>query len=310
MKHRYNWESVNGDFSGNGKVLSEHPNALQRKDDPNSTAKHTAIDQQIIPTRLNNLQLKPCARSGRVISEDKAAVANGTRSVSSASSPPDSESTESAQQGALLPPDFSPTKHDIIVTLPPSLRSRPGIPTNDSLTSVDFELMLHRLLLRYIKATPVHRGEIIDKIISTVSKRGGFFIRWEDSMHCWVTACRKTARDFTARELKVAARDVLAATLRSKRRREEDTSIGAFHEAACGGSPCSSFSRQQKRTRYSETPSEEDETYVAANGSHVLQAKFKRPKSQSVPQLSPNSAAGALSPLEVLSHVAASHLQQ
>jgi len=101
----------------------------------------------------------------------------------------------------LLPSDYIPSDKDVVIEL------QDEETFSESITSLRFEVMIHASLLKYIRASRQERFVMVDRIVSAVSAEQGRFVRYCNGK--WIKVDRDTARDFTANEMKFAARDVL-----------------------------------------------------------------------------------------------------
>jgi len=200
----------------------------------------------------------------------------------------------------IFPQGFFPGVKDIVIGSSPS-ESRPGSPFTPSIPSVEFEVLLHRSVLPYLKSTPAQRGQIVDKIIQIIAERGGRFVQRESIHWDWIEVSWKAAREFTATELKEAAREVLT-SLRA-RKRQVESSMEDKGDFATSSS--SSSYRQQKRGRFSTSIGSREAVAGGNDTTRVLHAKFKRPKRQ---QNCHQEWICAMSRLEILSQVAESQL--
>jgi hypothetical protein len=83
-------------------------------------------------------------------------------------------------------------------------------------TSIDFEILIHSLVSRYILSARSTRGVLVDIFLRKFAKRGGRFIVYQND---WRQATAKEARHFVASQLKTAAREVLCAVRQRRHRR-------------------------------------------------------------------------------------------
>jgi hypothetical protein len=193
------------------------------------------VESSSIPTKLLNLRAQRKVSIGVISSTASLAFHSSLAPVLSS-------------KRVLLPDYFIPNEDDIIVARDVQKRHYNG-PNN----SVPFEILLHKVLPDFIKASPRGRGKLIDDILRSLTKCGARFVGKCDDFGRWHIVDYKEAREFTMSELTLAAREIL-------------TSL-----KFCQDKGTTQPVRAQSADR---APNSKDKLIKA----RALQVKFKRPK--------------------------------
>jgi len=232
-----------------------------------------------IPTRLNNLRPKNNNNNNNNSSGAKPPTRSSSSSYLVASDKDDNANAnddEGRQQP--LPPGYFPSERDIVLAVPYDGRGS----SINNVTSIQFEVLLHQSLLPYLASSPQRRGRIIDDILSAIADSNGkFVVRIEDDgrrrQTQWAEASRNEARTFAAREMKQAAREVLTATLRAKRRAEE--LLQQHRDRCCSNNAAATVTTTTSTTTTSSNrPQKRVRIFYSEDRQPALQAKFKRPR--------------------------------
>lgn len=193
------------------------------------------VESSSIPTKLLNLQVQRKVSFSGVSSTEIPAFLSPLVPVLSS-------------KRVLLPDHFIPDQDDVIVTRDVQRRHY-----NGANNSVPFEILLHKVLPDFIRASPKGRGKLIDDILRALTKCGARFVGKSKDFGLWHIVDYSEAREFTTNELTLAARDILT-SLKNYQENKTKRQVSAL-----------SVDRAVNRT----------DTLIKAR---ALQAKFKRPK--------------------------------
>lgn len=193
------------------------------------------VESSSIPTRLVNLH-----------AQRKVSFSGISRAVSPAFHTPLLPVLSSKR--VFLPDYFIPDEDDIIVARDVKKRHYNG-PNN----SVPFEILLHKVLPDFIRASPKRRGKLIDDILRALTKCGARFVGKSEDFGLWHIVDYKEAREFTTSELTLAAREIL-------------TSLKCYQE--------NEKKRQVRALSVDRAGNSKDKLIKV----RALQVKFKRPK--------------------------------